>query len=322
MSCMPAPGTPNCSEESLPSPAAIEDWYEKRVAQFVRSLGKAQAWATYAQLLAQEGVDGLTLLDLTLEVMVELGIKKLHARSLCRKVNEAKARSSQVSEERQQKDSALVEVEDPEVETAEVGDEVAIGAGGGGGKHFEESKLLTKEEKKQLHVWTGREGKSGETLLYRGTEHGFGASDFHNHCNNKGATLTVVHVASGGGGHLFGGCASQSWTSRGGHVEDARAWLFSLRNKDSAPQKLAIKSGKSRTAIYDCNCWASYGPTFGGGHDFTIYSGCNGNTASCSNLGHTYEAPPGYEYEQENTKAFLAGSYKFTVAEIEVWQLA
>ena len=39
-------------------------------------------------------------------------------------------------------------------------------------------------------------------------------------------------------------------------------------------------------------------------------------------MGVTYDAPAGYTYGHANTQAFLAGSQKFTVAEIEVWQLA
>ena len=164
----------------------------------------------------------------------------------------------------------------------------------------------------------GRKKKADETLLYRGTEHGFASLDFHNRCDNKGATLTVVHVASGGEGHLFGGYTSLTWTSQGGYKADNEAWLFSLRNKDNnAPHKLAIKPGGSK-ATYD---YATCGFTAGGGHDIHIYDGCNGNTSSYANLGHSYKPPPGYTCGKENTKAFLAGSYKFRVAEIEVWQL-
>ena len=60
---------------------------------------------------------------------------------------------------------------------------------------------------------------------------------------------------------------------------------------------------------------SSFGPTFGGGNDFHIASDANNNSNSSSNLGHTYELPPG------QTKTFLVGSKNFKVSEIEVFQV-
>ena len=59
----------------------------------------------------------------------------------------------------------------------------------------------------------------------------------------------------------------------------------------------------------------NYGPTFGGGHDLYISNDANINTKSYSNLGRSYECPPG----QQNT--FLTGSNNFTVTNYEVFEL-
>ena len=59
---------------------------------------------------------------------------------------------------------------------------------------------------------------------------------------------------------------------------------------------------------------SSYGPIFGGGHDFFIYSDANNNRNSNSKLGYSYEIPPG------QTKSFF-GSNNFKVSEIEVFQI-
>ncbi len=44
------------------------------------------------------------------------------------------------------------------------------------------------------------------------------------------------------------------------------------------------------------------------------------NQDSYSNLGKTYQPPPGYEYDTPETKALLGGSEYFTPSEIEVFQ--
>ena len=50
------------------------------------------------------------------------------------------------------------------------------------------------------------------TLLYRASEHGFKASDFHSKCDNKGKTISLIQDTND---NVFGGYTSQSWTSKG-----------------------------------------------------------------------------------------------------------
>ena len=64
-----------------------------------------------------------------------------------------------------------------------------------------------------------------------------------------------------------------------------------------------------------------YGPTFGGGHDIYIANNAHSNTNSYTNFGFTYQPPSGYSYSSSNTQALLAGSYSFTVSEVEVFYL-
>jgi len=79
-----------------------------------------------------------------------------------------------------------------------------------------------------------------------------------------------------------------------------------------APTKLPLVTKAKQHAIY---CWRSYGPTFGGGHDLCISSNANSNTSSYSNLGFSYQCPPG----QQNT--FFTGAKNFTVTDYEVFSL-
>ena len=60
---------------------------------------------------------------------------------------------------------------------------------------------------------------------------------------------------------------------------------------------------------------------FGAGHDLCIYNDCNIYNNSYSNLGNCYELPNGYAYKSNEARNYLAGSYSFTVDEIEVFKL-
>mmetsp|Transcript_22878 Transcript_22878/g.44627 ORF Transcript_22878/g.44627 Transcript_22878/m.44627 type:complete len:299 (-) Transcript_22878:75-971(-) len=66
-----------------------EDWTEEQVASFVRELGNGIAWQRCAELCVREGIDGSTLVDATLEDLVECGIKKIHAGKILQKFKQA-----------------------------------------------------------------------------------------------------------------------------------------------------------------------------------------------------------------------------------------
>ena len=61
----------------------------------------------------------------------------------------------------------------------------------------------------------------------------------------------------------------------------------------------------------------SHGVTFGGGHDICINDNANSNTNSYTNFGHSYSVPSGVQ----DRKTILAGTYKFTPDEVEVFYL-
>ena len=62
---------------------------------------------------------------------------------------------------------------------------------------------------------------------------------------------------------------------------------------------------------------SSYGPTFGGGHDIVIKDNANSNTDSYANFGQSYSLPSGIK----DRITILAGTYKFTPDEVEVFYL-
>ena len=73
---------------------------------------------------------------------------------------------------------------------------------------------------------------------------------------------------------------------------------------------------KTENGIYGNS---NYGPTFGGGHDIYIANGAGSNTNSYSNLGHSYVQITGYTHGSSKAVNLLAGTYKFTPHEVEVF---
>ena len=100
--------------------------------------------------------------------------------------------------------------------------------------------------------------------------------------------------------------------SRGGY-SSSNAFIFSLRNKEGLdPFKSVITI--TQFGIYKIS---DYGPTFGGGHDIHIADNANSNTGSYTNFGHSYSVPSGVKVR----RTILAGTYKFTPDEVEVFYL-
>lgn len=138
-------------------------------------------------------------------------------------------------------------------------------------------------------------------LLYRGSRDGYTAKAFHQKCDNQGPTLVLVESNHG---KIFGGFADAPWTSKGIYATSDNNFLFSLDEQSYYP----VKAAQRQWAQY---CTASYGPTFGGGHDLFIADNCNYNNSSMS-LGLTYES-------RNHAASKITGGTSFTVKEIEVF---
>ena len=152
------------------------------------------------------------------------------------------------------------------------------------------------------------------SLLYRGTRDGFGSDEFHSKCDGHSNTLTLLKAK--GSGFIFGGFTCVNWTSSSGFKSDLNAFLFSLTNNVNRPLKMKVDPDEHDEAIY---CNSRYGPTFGGGNDIRIAKNANTTMDSFSNLGFAYEHPQ-YAHGTDEAQSFLAGSYRFQLDEIEVYQ--
>jgi hypothetical protein len=153
-------------------------------------------------------------------------------------------------------------------------------------------------------------------LLYRGSRDGFEARDFHTKCDGHSRTLTLCKAFNSG--YIFGGYTNVCWSSSNQYKADSDAFIFSLTNKDQSPCKIRVDS---KCVQYAICCHREYGPTFGQGHDLHIANEANrmGDDTAChSNLCQTYKHHL-YKVGSNEALAFLAGSYKFRLSEIEIY---
>ena len=152
--------------------------------------------------------------------------------------------------------------------------------------------------------------KFASNLLYRATSDGFTYSAFHNKCDGKGATISLIKSEDG---LVFGGYASKSWNSGNTHISDPNAFLFSVTKRSA----FAIKSSKKGEAL---SPYTGLLCSFGAG-DLYIYQGCDKSASSYSDLGMSYSSH-GMAYASTEARDFLAGSYTFKVLEVEVYQIS
>eukprot|EP00026_Physarum_polycephalum_P014186 Phypoly_transcript_14674.p1 GENE.Phypoly_transcript_14674~~Phypoly_transcript_14674.p1 ORF type:complete len:222 (-),score=39.54 Phypoly_transcript_14674:73-738(-) len=144
-------------------------------------------------------------------------------------------------------------------------------------------------------------------LLYKASVDGFGDADFHNACDNKGSTLTVIQSTDG---YLFGGYTPLSFDASSSYKSDQEMFLFTLTNPHSLPP---TKYPLKKEDTYGIYCYSPYGPIFGGGHDILVSSYSHQNNFSYSNFPYSYTDTTG----KGNTT--FTGARNFTIREIEVF---
>ena len=169
-------------------------------------------------------------------------------------------------------------------------------------------------------------------LLYRGSVHGMTATAFHERCDNKGATLTLIRADVDGRVCVFGGFTSMSWSSVGKFVECRDAFLFSVTAGSHRPfSRFQVSAPPlSRQAMY---CRGNYGPCFG--EEVQILSGmgkanspfdetslCSCFAAGRSNIGASFKFDynsvfPGFG--EQNPSGATVPEGHFTPVEIEVY---
>ncbi|XP_052106162.1 interferon-induced protein 44-like [Mytilus californianus] len=120
-----------------------------------------------------------------------------------------------------------------------------------------------KRDQTRMNQWLG--GNKRYTCLFKASRDGCNSTTFHNLCNNKGPTVTIMYNTNNS---VYGAYTSVSWASTEGWRVDGHAFLFRLYQSGNwKPVKLPVKNTNYST--YDVS---SYGPTFGGGHDLPTFN--------------------------------------------------
>jgi hypothetical protein len=181
-----------------------------------------------------------------------------------------------------------------------IGNEVGMFSGNG--------TLLNDEQKLNINKLFLKEKKW--LLIYKATKNGFGANDFHRHCNNRGATLTLIKIR-----HRFqikkhdsivGGYTTIPWSSRNGTYRDPASFLFIL--SDDKLTRFNLRSPQTTAVIHNLNS----GPIFGA-DDIHICHQANQNHSSFSKF------PSSYEDTNAKGQKTLTKWKHFLVNEIEVY---
>eukprot|EP00105_Crassostrea_gigas_P036442 XP_019920590.1 PREDICTED: uncharacterized protein LOC105322735 isoform X2 [Crassostrea gigas] len=116
------------------------------------------------------------------------------------------------------------------------------------------TELLTADDRAQLSSWIGQ--KCHFELLYKISRDNCCPKKFHQLCDRKGPTVTILYNTDNSS---YGGFLSQSWESSGGCIKDQHAFLFTLSyNGVRKPRKFPVT--KPNQAAYANN---NLGPTFG-----------------------------------------------------------
>jgi hypothetical protein len=153
--------------------------------------------------------------------------------------------------------------------------------------------------------------KSPWILLYRGSQHGYRANSFHETCDGRMNTLTLILTPQGA---IFGGFTPLAWDSTSGYKSDPNksGFLFTLKNPHAiTPMKFPMVN--TENAIW---CNRSFGPVFGAGWDLMISDDCHAKRHSYVTIGTTYENPT-----QIDGRKVLTGDHNFVVQEIEVFTI-
>ena len=113
----------------------------------------------------------------------------------------------------------------------------------------------------KIYEWIGNKRMK---LIFRGTRDGMTNTSFHNKCDNKGKTITLIRNVKG---YICGGYASIPWTSDNNYHSAPDSFLFTLTNiHNIEPTKFPSKNDNKE--VYHGN---RNGPRFGGGTDLGIY---------------------------------------------------
>ena len=162
------------------------------------------------------------------------------------------------------------------------------------------SKIINDELFKQLNNWINPSESLKFEKIFTASENGDRDKDFHNNCDGKGPTVTIVKATNG---HIFGGYVTIPFSSDCKTHYDDKAFLFSLTNNKKFPIKI-----KEHAVCH----YTNWGPYIG------YKNKCDLAICGSSLLGkNNYSDPNSYEFNRID----LIGTTerKFMLDEYEVF---
>lgn len=114
--------------------------------------------------------------------------------------------------------------------------------------------ILTEDDRAQFSSWIGQ--RSRFELLYKISRDGCSSKTFHQLCDGKGPTVTILYNTDN---TAYGGYLSQSWVSSGTHIKDPESFLFTLSyNGVQNRRKFPVTNPKKAAFGH-----VYFGPSFG-----------------------------------------------------------
>ena len=170
-----------------------------------------------------------------------------------------------------------------------------------------ESKILKSEEEFSF-IYSLFQNKRSFELLYQATRDGSYPKDFHEKCDNKGPTITLIQTDDN---HKFGGFISkdrQYGNREEVYVKDKKAFIFSINKKT----KYNIKGENINAFTYS----SIRGPNFTSCLGFYL----NVDSGNMFEPKNSYESETIPDYNSFNKHEF-AGKNHFKAIEIEVFKV-
>ena len=179
------------------------------------------------------------------------------------------------------------------------------------------SAILKDEKRRNEYInkmlkWSGYNNME---LLYRGSRDGMTSKIFHDRCDNKGPTITLLRNDKS----IFGGFNDNSWTSNSKYINSSNCFLFTLVNVHNIePTIFPFKNNKEYQ--YSTYNNSINGPCFGRGYDIGIYQSDFLNNNSNCNFPYSFIDTTGkgksiFTGDLNNDKEY------FRVKEIEIFKL-
>jgi hypothetical protein len=174
-------------------------------------------------------------------------------------------------------------------------------------KSLKKSVIISKHDIGLIKNWIDEKNyeKLKFKLLFRASKHGRTSNEFHNRCDNKGKTLTLIKTTNN---IIIGGYTTLKWDSSSiNKSNDLHAFVFSLTDRKK------YTCNKQSSVIY---CCSSNGPSFGGSGSGYYDISINSSFSNVSNGSDSYGKNEGIN---NINIYYLLSSSSSSISDVEVY---